>query len=169
MRIIFLLPLIFSIVGLSFSYKLLDQKHEDNSSSLIWLDQELANYRFTDISNNETIDVKELEYPALINIFSSWCVACKQEHETLMRLAQYNNVKLYGIIWKDAKSNIINYLKELGNPYHKTLIVDDNFFADLAIAGVPETILIDKNKKIIFKYIGPLDQEFINVIEKTYD
>ena len=95
----------------------------------------------------------------LLNIWSSWCVPCKQEHPILMDLSKNENIKVYGINYKDNKKNAENFLKEFGNPYEK--IIFDKYGVksiDWGAYGVPETFLI-YNKKIIKRYIGPLNQE----------
>ena len=95
----------------------------------------------------------------LLNIWSSWCVPCKQEHPILMDLSKNENIKVYGINYKDNKKNAENFLRELGNPYEK--IIFDKYGVksiDWGAYGVPETFLI-YNKKIIKRYIGPLNQE----------
>ena len=60
----------------------------------------------------------------LLNIWSSWCVPCKQEHPILMKLMQNDNLKVIGLNYKDTKKNANNFLKELGNPYDN--IIFDN-------------------------------------------
>ena len=94
----------------------------------------------------------------LLNIWSSWCVPCKQEHPILMELMQDDNLKVIGLNYKDTKKNANNFLKELGNPY--SIIIFDNKGTnsiEWGAYGVPESFLINNNK-IIKKYIGPLNK-----------
>ena len=109
---------------------------------------------------NEIVDTFEIfnsDKFYLLNIWSSWCVPCKQEHPILMELKKNDNLNLIGINYKDTKKNANNFLKEFGNPYDK--IIFDNKGTnsiELGAYGVPETFLISKNR-IIKKYIGPLN------------
>ena len=57
----------------------------------------------------------------LINIWASWCVPCRQEHEYLIKLSEENSLKLIGINYKDKKNNAQKFLNELGNPYDVVL------------------------------------------------
>jgi len=94
----------------------------------------------------------------LLNIWSSWCIPCKQEHSILMELTKSNNLKVIGINYKDTKTNANNFLKKLGNPYN--IIIFDNkgtYAIEWGAYGVPESFLINNNK-IIKKYIGPLSK-----------
>ena len=101
----------------------------------------------------------------LLNIWSSWCVPCRQEHSILIDLAKNKNVKVVGINYKDNKKNAENFLEELGNPYEKIIFDKDGIRAiEWGAYGVPESFLI-YNGKIIKKYIGPLKQKSIKEIK----
>ena len=110
-------------------------------------------------NTNETVNTLQIfssDKFYLLNIWSSWCVPCRQEHSILMELTKNENLKVIGINYKDTKKNANNFLKEFGNPYDK--IIFDNKGTnsiELGVYGVPETFLISKNR-IIKKYIGPL-------------
>ena len=101
----------------------------------------------------------------LLNIWSSWCVPCRQEHSILIDLAKNNNLNFIGINYKDKKKNAKIFLKELGNPYQKIIFDKDGITAiEWGAYGVPESYLIHKGK-IIKKYIGPLNQKSIKEIK----
>ena len=103
-------------------------------------------------------DLFKLDKFYLLNIWSSWCVPCKQEHPILLNLGKNKNIEIIGINYKDTKKNANNFLIELGNPYDK--IIFDNKGTnsiEWGAYGVPESFLINKNK-IIKKYIGPLNK-----------
>ena len=101
----------------------------------------------------------------LLNIWSSWCVPCRQEHPLLMNLNLENEVKIVGMNYKDNLKNAKNFLKELGNPYSDIFIDFDGTIAiEWGAYGVPESFLIHNNK-IIKKYIGPLNQQLIDEME----
>jgi cytochrome c biogenesis protein CcmG/thiol:disulfide interchange protein DsbE len=93
----------------------------------------------------------------LINIWASWCVPCRQEHPLLMRLKKENNLAIYGINYKDNKSNAQKFLEELGNPYFFSgSDMDGSKAIEIGAYGVPETYLIDREGKIVLKFIGPI-------------
>ena len=103
-----------------------------------------------------TIEIFQSDKFYLLNIWSSWCVPCRQEHPILMELSKNNNINVIGINYKDTKKNAKSFLEELGNPYNK--IIFDNkgtVSIEWSAYGVPESFLINKNK-VIKKYIGPL-------------
>jgi len=101
----------------------------------------------------------------LLNIWSSWCVPCKQEHPILMKLMQNDNLKVIGLNYKDTKKNANNFLKELGNPYDNIIFDNKGTNAiEWGAYGVPESFLINNNK-IIKKYIGPLNKRSMEEIK----
>ncbi len=114
--------------------------------------------------NVKSSSIFEFDKIYLLNIWSSWCVPCRQEHPFLMNLNLDNKVNIIGMNYKDNLKNAENFLKELGNPYKEIFVdLDGTIAIELGAFGVPETFLI-YNNKIIKKYIGPLDRELVNEI-----
>ena len=101
----------------------------------------------------------------LLNIWSSWCVPCRQEHSLLMDLNANKKIIVVGLNYKDTKRNAKFFLDELGNPY-KNIIFDQNGInaIEWGAYGVPESFLIH-NGKILRKYIGPLNKDLIKEIK----
>ena len=100
----------------------------------------------------------------LLNIWSSWCVPCRQEHPLLMNLSKNKKIELVGINYKDTKINAKNFLTELGNPYKEIIFDDKGIIAiEWGAYGVPESYLI-KDGIIIKKYMGPLNRKLFNEI-----
>ena len=115
--------------------------------------------------NVKSSSIFDLEKIYLFNIWSSWCVPCRQEHPYLMNLNLDNKINIIGMNYKDKLKNAENFLKELGNPYEEIFIDLDGIIAiEWGAYGVPESFLI-YNNKIIKKYIGPLNQELVDEIK----
>ena len=114
--------------------------------------------------NSETIFKKDLFY--IVNIWASWCVPCRTEHPILMELSKNKDIKLIGLNYKDNSDNAKKFIKELGNPYSQILVDKDGTLGiEFGAYGVPETFIIDKNKTIIKKFIGPIDYKTLKEIE----
>ena len=103
---------------------------------------------------------------SIINIWASWCLPCRDEHAYLLKLRNTSKINIIGINYKDKKSNAIEFLSDLGNPYSEILTDKDGTKSiELGAMGVPETYLIN-NEVVIKKYIGPLDEmKFKEIIE----
>jgi cytochrome c biogenesis protein CcmG/thiol:disulfide interchange protein DsbE len=96
----------------------------------------------------------------LLNVWASWCVACRDEHPMLLELARQHALPIYGLNYKDKPSNAISWLNELGDPYVLSVSdLDGRVGIDFGVYGAPETFLIDRNGTIRFKQIGPLTPE----------
>jgi cytochrome c biogenesis protein CcmG, thiol:disulfide interchange protein DsbE len=100
----------------------------------------------------------------LINIWASWCVPCLIEHPFLMSLKNKNKIDIIGINYKDETTNAQNFLKKYGNPYSR-IGVDKKgeVTIQLGAYGVPETYVLKKGL-IIFKHIGPINEDIVNKI-----
>ena len=96
----------------------------------------------------------------LVNVFASWCVACRQEHPLLMDLSRRNLVPIHGLNYKDKPDDASGWLDALGDPYTRTgADLDGRVGIDWGVYGVPETFVIDKNGNIAYKHIGPISQQ----------
>ena len=119
--------------------------------------------------SSETINTKEFiknEF-TILNFWASWCGPCRKEHPNLVRLSRIKNLKIIGINFKDDKENAKSFLKENGNPFHiLTEDKDGKNSVNFGVYGIPETILIDSELKILKKYIGPLNIKEVNEIRK---
>ena len=114
--------------------------------------------------DSEKIFKEDIFY--VVNIWASWCVPCRIEHPLLMELSKIQSLKLIGFNYRDNQINAKNFIIEFGNPYSKILIDNDGILAvEFGAYGVPETFVINKNKKIIRKFVGPLNQEIVDEIK----
>lgn len=96
----------------------------------------------------------------LLNVWASWCVACRQEHPLLVELSKTGQVKMYGLNYKDKREDALGWLDKLGNPYVKSVSDTEGLVGiDFGVYGVPETFVIDKQGVIRYKQIGPVTPE----------
>ncbi len=98
----------------------------------------------------------------IVNVFASWCVPCRQEHPFLMLLSSDPRVKVVGINYKDDSNDATAFLQNEGNPY--VAVGTDRSgrqSIDWGVYGVPETFVLDKAGRIVFKHVGPLDEKAI--------
>ena len=114
--------------------------------------------------NSEKIFDEDIFY--IVNIWASWCVPCRTEHPLLMELSKNDSAKLIGLNYRDNLKNAKKFINEFGNPYSQILIDSDGILSvEFGAYGVPETFIIDKNKKIIRKFIGPINKEIVEEIK----
>jgi cytochrome c biogenesis protein CcmG, thiol:disulfide interchange protein DsbE len=96
----------------------------------------------------------------LLNVWASWCVACRAEHPLLVDLAKTGAVPIYGLNYKDKREDALRWLANFGNPYQASLSDTSGLVGiDLGVYGVPETFVIDRNGLIRYKHTGPVTAE----------
>lgn len=98
----------------------------------------------------------------MLNVWASWCVACREEHPLLMQFAARQLLPIYGLNYKDSRAEGQQWLARFGNPYTASLFDGDGRVGiDWGVYGVPETFIIDQQGTIRFKHIGPLTPEVL--------
>lgn len=96
----------------------------------------------------------------LLNVWASWCVACRVEHPVLIDLARSGTVLMYGLNYKDQRDNAIEWLARHGNPYLESISDAEGLVGiNLGVYGVPETFVIDGSGIIRYKHIGPVTEQ----------
>ena len=98
----------------------------------------------------------------LLNVFASWCVACREEHPLLVEFSRMKLLPIYGLNYKDERVAGMKWLSTFGNPYEASLFDHDGRVGiDYGVYGVPESFLIDAKGVIRYKQIGPFTPEAI--------
>ena len=99
----------------------------------------------------------------LLNVWASWCVACRDEHPLLVRLAADDVVPIYGLNYKDESPDARRWLANLGDPYTASLVdYKGRAGLDLGVYGVPETFVVDAKGVIRHKFIGPVTEKQVD-------
>lgn len=93
----------------------------------------------------------------LLNVWASWCVSCREEHPLLVELSKSGVVPIYGLNYKDQRSDALAWLQQFGNPYVMSISdLEGRVGIDYGVYGVPETFVIDRDGVIRYKQIGPV-------------
>jgi cytochrome c biogenesis protein CcmG/thiol:disulfide interchange protein DsbE len=101
----------------------------------------------------------------VLNVWASWCVACREEHPVLSEFAKSGVVPVFGLNYKDQKADAMAWLKRFGDPYRVSMVdADGKVGIDYGVYGVPETYVIDKQGVIRYKRIGPVTPD---ILQKT--
>ena len=103
----------------------------------------------------------------ILNVWASWCVACREEHPVLVELAKSKVAPVIGLDYKDKREDALAMLTRQGNPYLLSAFdANGRVGIDYGVYGVPETYVIDKAGMIRFKHIGPITMNILN--QKIY-
>ena len=97
--------------------------------------------------------------PALVNVWGSWCLACRDEHDFLLALAGSGEVALYGVNYLDKRADAIRWLEYFGDPYRLSVYDDEGSLGGaLGVDVVPRTYLVDGDGRILYSHIGPMSE-----------
>jgi len=96
----------------------------------------------------------------VLNVWASWCIACRDEHPLLLEYAKSGVVPIYGLNYKDKREDALGWLDELGDPYVLSAAdLDGRVGIDYGVYGAPETYVIDQGGTIRMKHIGPVTED----------
>lgn len=100
---------------------------------------------------------------SLVNVFASWCLACREEHPLFMQLARDKVVPVHGINYKDAPEDAANWLDTRSDPYTRTGADRNGRVAiDWGVYGVPETFVVGADGVIAYKHIGAVTEQVLS-------
>ena len=165
-KIIITLPLLTVFCISIFSLIYLLQKKDPNKPPSALLNENVPIVKIPNLfDENKFLTNKDFkEKFILINFFASWCSPCKVEHPFFFTIKENQpSLLIIGINYKDSMSKALQYLKDDGNPYDYVGLDKKGLIGlEFGVFGLPETFLINKGGKIIYKHLGPLD---ISIIE----
>lgn len=180
-RLFFLLPLLVFAVVAAYFYWGLDPDRDPNAIPVQMVDKPVPEFELPPVEGTGVpgLSASRLREPQedgaqvrLVNVFASWCLPCRAEHPILTRLAERDDVVLYGVNYRDNPADAVQWLEQLGNPY-TAIGSDPRGTGAIAwgIRGVPETFIIDADGRIRHHHIGPvhptdLDSTILPMIEE---
>jgi len=115
---------------------------------------------YEDFQNNDLEDVLKIDKIKIINFWASWCLPCEVEHPILMGLSKKSDFIIIGVNYKDTEEGSAEFLNEKGNPYDLVVIDDEGMMGiEMGLTGVPETFVVNEEGKIIYRIVGPINNE----------
>jgi len=167
MKVKFLLPLLLFIVLVVFLAIGLNRDPQEVPSPLI--NKPAPAFEIPQLSDaNQSFSPVSMKGQVwILNVWASWCVACREEHPVLVELAKSKAAPIIGLDYKDKREDALAMLAMQGNPYLLSAFDSNGRVGiDYGVYGVPETYVIDKAGVIRFKHIGPITMNILN--QKIY-
>lgn len=162
MRLVFLLPLLVAALLGGFLLWGLDPERDPNAVPSVLVDRPVPDYALPELASVgvpglSRADHLEVGEPHLLNVFASWCGPCRIEHPVLVRMAQRDGVRLFGLNYKDAPDDARAWLAEVGNPYERIgSDVSGRIGLEWGVFGVPETFVIAADGTVLMRHVGPI-------------
>ncbi len=110
---------------------------------------------------------------ALVNVWATWCVGCRQEHDFLLQLKESGSIRMFGLNWRDNEVEARRWLQDLGDPYLATAYDGDGRAGiNWGVYGAPETFLVGPDGTVLYKHLGPLNwslwrERFVPYLESS--
>lgn len=153
----YLIPLVLFVVLVVFLAIGLTRDPNDLPSALI--NKPAPTFRLPQLKDpSKTFSAEEMRGKVwLLNVWASWCIACRDEHPFLFDYQKSGVVPIYGLNYKDRREDALGWLEELGDPYLLSAVdLDGRVGIDFGVFGAPETFVIDKSGVIRMKHVGPM-------------
>ena len=157
-RLLMLLPLAIFLLVAVFLYRGLFLDPTELPSALIG--KPLPSFSLPSVEDPQrAVTAEDIKgKPALVNVWATWCVACKVEHPVLNKLAE-QGVVIHGVNYKDDNAAAQKWLRDFHAPYQLNIRDEQGTLGlDLGVYGAPETFLVDKQGIIRHKYVGVIDE-----------
>ena len=115
---------------------------------------------FEDFETNFLEEILKSDKIKIVNFWASWCLPCEVEHPILMGLSKKSEFIIIGVNYKDNIEGADKFLNEKGNPYDLVVIDDEGMMGiEMGLTGVPETFVVNEKGKIIYRIVGPINNE----------
>ncbi len=158
-RLLLFVPLLVAVgLGL-FLWKGLSLNPKELPSALIG--KPFPQFELASVADPERMLTRKdlLGEPSLVNVWATWCPACKIEHPQLMDIARNEGVKIYGINYKDDREKAKVWLRQYENPYVLNIYdIEGRLGFDLGVYGAPETYILDADGIVRYRHAGPVDK-----------
>ena len=162
MKAKFLIPLILFVILVGFLAVGLNRDPQEIPSPLIG--KQAPAFEFPRLKKKKkTFSPESMKgKPWILNVWASWCVACREEHPVLVELGKLQVAPIIGLDYKDKRDDAMTMLARQGDPYLLSAFdAKGRVGIDYGVYGVPETYVIDKTGVIRFKHIGPITMELL--------
>ena len=161
-RLLYLVPaIVFGVIAGYFLWGL-DPERDPREIPSAMIDQPVPEFELAPIEGMEgpglaAADLRNGQV-TLVNFFASWCLPCLAEHPILIELVERDGVRLVGINYKNEPEEARAWLAELGNPYARIgADTSGRVGIEWGVYGLPETFVIDKQGRIRYRHVGPID------------
>lgn len=151
---VFILLVVF--LGLGFSLK------DPHLLPSVLIDKPFPRFELRDLHEPDRMRTRSdlIGEVALVNVWGTWCPNCIIEHPELMRIANEEDIRIYGINYNDDAARARAWLERRKDPYAFSIVDDEGTLAiDLGVYGAPETFVIDRTGVIRFRHVGPVSYD----------
>ena len=134
-------------------------QRDNNQLNSVLIDKNFPEFSLSKLENKNVVLTKQdiNNFPAIVNVWATWCITCRIEHPFLLELKQESKINIYGLNYKDNRQKALDLLERDGNPFEFSVYDKEGSLAmDLGVYGAPETFLINSEGIIKARHVGAL-------------
>lgn len=134
-------------------------QRDNNQLNSVLIDKNFPEFSLSKLENKNVVLTKQdiSNFPAIVNVWATWCITCRIEHPFLLKLKQESKINIYGLNYKDNRQKALDLLERDGNPFEFSVYDKEGSLAmDLGVYGAPETFLINSEGIIKARHVGAL-------------
>lgn len=134
-------------------------QRDNNQLNSVLIDKNFPEFSLSKLENKNVVLTKQdiNNFPAIVNVWATWCITCRIEHPFLLKLKQESTINIYGLNYKDNRQKALDLLERDGNPFEFSVYDKEGSLAmDLGVYGAPETFLINSEGIIKARHVGAL-------------
>ena len=162
-KIIDIAPLVVIVLLVMALFSFLQR--DNNQLNSVLIDKNFPDFTLTKLEDKDIVLSKSdiSHFPAIVNVWATWCITCRVEHPFLLNLKKESKIKIYGLNYKDDRQKALSLLERDGNPFEFSIYDKEGSLAiDLGVYGAPETFLINSDGIIKTRHVGALTPEIWN-------
>ena len=102
---------------------------------------------------------------ALVNVWASWCVPCREEAPALQRFYERHRgqgFEIVGIDTQEPAEDGLEFVDEFGLTYPQLHDGPGEFADELKTTGVPENFLVDPDGEVALLRPGPVTETYLD-------
>jgi thiol-disulfide isomerase/thioredoxin len=116
------------------------------------------------IPDGETISLTDIEGPAVVNLWATWCAPCRREIPDFEAVHQARGDEVYfvGVNIGEDEDRAADFVDDVGASYDQFLDSQGYVVTELRTSTMPVTLVIDADGLITTRHLGPMDQSDLN-------
>ena len=100
----------------------------------------------------------------LLNFWATWCEPCEREMPAMERLYQSlprDDFELVAVAIDDNQEDVLAFQERYQLSFPILLDLDQAVYTSYQTMGVPESLLVDRDGRIVERYVGPREWDAV--------